>query len=70
MSLDDYLHCPPMGELVTGISIAKEAVYTAYKAYRKLPADEPYLVGAVTMREDSWCIVVGGRPGCHCPLGQ
>lgn len=62
MSLDDYLHCPPMGELVTGISIAKEAVYTAYKAYRKLPVDEPYLVGAVAMRDDSWRIVVGGRP--------
>ena len=31
MSLDDYLYCPPMGELVTGISIAKEAVYTAIK---------------------------------------
>ena len=52
-----------MGELVTGISIAKEAVYTAYKAYRKLPVDEPYLVGAVAMRDDSWRIVVGGRPG-------
>lgn len=63
MSLDDYLHCPPMGELVTGIVIAKEDVYTAYKAYRKLPVDEPYLIGAVAMREDSWRIVVGGRPG-------
>uniref|UniRef100_UPI004025F782 FAD binding domain-containing protein n=1 Tax=Megasphaera elsdenii TaxID=907 RepID=UPI004025F782 len=51
MSLDDYLHCPPMGELVTGISIAKEAVYTAYKAYRKLPLHEPTLLGAVAMRD-------------------
>lgn len=63
MNLNDYLSCPPMGELVTGISIAKENIYTAYKAYRKLPTDEPYLIGAVAMLEDSWRIVVGGRPG-------
>lgn len=63
MNLNDYLSCPPMGELVTGISIAKENIYTAYKAYRKLPTDEPYLVGAVAMLEDSWRIVIGGRPG-------
>lgn len=63
MSLEDYLQCPPMGELVTGISIAREEVYTAYKAYRRLPSDEPYLVGAASLRDDSWRIVVGGRPG-------
>ena len=52
MSLEDYLQCPPMGELVTGISIAREEVYTAYKAYRRLPSDEPYLVGAASLRDD------------------
>lgn len=63
MSLEDYLQCPPMGELVTGISIAREDVYTAYMAYRRLPSDEPYLTGAASLQDDSWRIVVGGRPG-------
>lgn len=64
MNLKDYLGCPPMGELITKIAIAKECVYTAYCAYRVLPTDEPYLTGAVSLYEDdTWRIVVGGRPG-------
>ncbi|MCH4178959.1 MAG: FAD binding domain-containing protein [Megasphaera sp.] len=63
MNLRDYLGCPPMGEMVTQIRIAKERVYTAFAAYRVLPADEPYLTGAVAMLPDSWRIVIGGRPG-------
>ena len=64
MDLKDYLSCPPMGEMVTNIAIAKDTAYTAYMAYRKLPTDEPYLTGAVTAAgENQWRIVVGGRPG-------
>jgi CO/xanthine dehydrogenase FAD-binding subunit len=62
MSLNDYLYCPPMGELITCVSIAKERLYTTYAAMRILPTDEPYLTGAVVLRENSWRIVVGGRP--------
>ena len=54
---------PADGRIGSGISIAREEVYTAYKAYRRLPSDEPYLVGAASLRDDSWRIVVGGRPG-------
>jgi CO/xanthine dehydrogenase FAD-binding subunit len=64
MNLQDYLGCPPMGEMVTQIIIAKEQIYTAFTAYQTLPTDEPYLTGAVAMLPDSWRIVVGGRPGC------
>lgn len=64
MNLQDYLSCPPMGEMVTQIIIAKEQIYTAFIAYQTLPTDEPYLTGAVAMLPDSWRIVVGGRPGC------
>lgn len=63
MELQDYLSCPPMGELITEIVIAREFVYTAYMAYRSETGQQPYLTGAVTMGEDQWRIVVGGRPG-------
>lgn len=64
MNLNDYLGCPPMGEMVAQLAIAKELVYTAYSAYRLSAADEPYLTGAVSLyADDSWRIVVGGRPG-------
>ena len=63
MELRDYLSCPPMGELITEIVIAREFVYTAYMAYRSETGQQPYLTGAVTMGEDQWRIVVGGRPG-------
>ena len=63
MGLKDYLPCPPMEELILQISIAKELLMTTYQALRKTPDAAPYLVGAVTMWEDSWRIVVGGRPG-------
>ena len=62
MSLEDYLQCPPMGELVTGISIAREEVYTAYKAYRRLPSDEPYLVGASSSAAVPEQLPLPGRP--------
>lgn len=62
MSLEDYLQCPPMGELVTGISIAREEVYTAYKAYRRLPSDEPYLVGASSSAAVLEQLPLPGRP--------
>lgn len=64
MNLKDYLGCPPMGEMITQITIAKEPGYTAFTSYQVLPTDEPYLTGAVAMLPDSWRIVVGGRPGC------
>lgn len=64
MNLNDYLGCPPMGEMITQIVVAKELVYTAYRAYRLSAADEPYLTGAVSLyADDSWQIVIGGRPG-------
>ena len=63
MELRDYLSCPPMGELITEIVIAREFVYTAYMAYRSEAGQQPYLTGAVTMGEHQWRIVVGGRPG-------
>lgn len=63
MSLRDYLPCPPMHELITRISIAKEPMFTSYAALRKTPDDSPYLTGAVTMCEESLRIVIGGRPG-------
>lgn len=63
MNLRDYLSCPPMKEMITRVNIAKDVVYTAYKAYRALPTDEPYLVGAVSCSEEGWVVVVGGRPG-------
>lgn len=63
MELRDYLSCPPMKEFITHVSIAKDVVYTAFHAYRALPTDEPYLVGAVSCSEDAWVVVVGGRPG-------
>lgn len=63
MELEDYLLCPPRRELIRAIVIAREQVYTAYKAYRALPTDEPYLTGAVSCSEKGWVITVGGRPG-------
>lgn len=64
MNLNDYLSCPPMGEMISHIVIAREVVYTAYAAYRMVPTDEPYLTGAVSLYgDDTWRIVVGGRPG-------
>jgi len=62
MSLDDYVACPPLGELITQIAIAKERVYVEYAALRNAQADIPYLTGAVSMRDDSWRIILGGRP--------
>ena len=63
MDLQDYLSCPPMREMIRSINIAKEVVFTAYKACRALPTDEPYLIGAVSCSEDAWVVTVGGRPG-------
>ena len=63
MNLADYIPCPPMREMVSQVVIAKEEVYTAFAAYRKLPTDEPYLTGAVAALDDEWRVVVGGRPG-------
>lgn len=63
MNLSDYIPCPPMKEMIAQIVIAKESVYTAFAAYRKLPTDEPYLTGAVSALDEEWRIVVGGRPG-------
>lgn len=63
MELRDYLYCPPMGEMITEINIAREFVYTAYMFYSSGKGQLPYLTGAVSMWEDQWRIVVGGRPG-------
>lgn len=63
MELEDYLSCPPMREMIRAVVIAKDTVFTAYKAYRALPSDEPYLTGAVSCAENAWVITVGGRPG-------
>lgn len=63
MGLNDYLYCPPMGEMITEVVIAREFIYTAYTACRTQPGQIPYLVGAVSLQEDRRKIVVGGRPG-------
>lgn len=63
MSMEDYLYCPPMKEVITQLSIAKERTFVSYAALRVAPTDEPYLTGAVALRDDTWRIVVGGRPG-------
>lgn len=63
MSLSDYLPCPPMGELITQVVISKEKAITTFAAQRKSPEGMPCLTGAVTMCDDVWRIVIGGRPG-------
>ncbi|WP_101912924.1 FAD binding domain-containing protein [Megasphaera vaginalis (ex Bordigoni et al. 2020)] len=63
MSLADYLGCPPLGDMITQIDIAKGSGYGAFFFYRSLPTDEPYLTGAASIRAGRWRIAVGGRPG-------
>ena len=70
MSLEDYLQCPPMGELVTGISIAREEVYTAYKAIVGC-----HRTNLIWSAQRHFGMIHGAsssaRPGsCHCPVGQ
>lgn len=52
MSLADYLGCPPLGDMITQIDIAKGSGYGAFFFYRSLPTDEPYLTGAAAELTD------------------
>lgn len=63
MDLNDYLYCPPMGEMITEIVIQKERVYTTYQVCQSKEGEQVHLVGAVSMWDDHWRIVMGGRPG-------
>ena len=62
MGLDDYLYCPPMGELITEISIAREPVYAVRKTLYQ-ETGVPWLIGAVSVQDALWRVVLGGRPG-------
>lgn len=62
MALDNYLYCPPLGEFITEISIAREDIYAVQAVLMKEGLETPYLTGAVSMRDESWRIVLGGRP--------
>ena len=61
MSLEDYLQCPPMANWLRVFPLPEKKCILLI-SYRRLPSDEPYLVGAASLRDDSWRIVVGGVP--------
>ena len=63
MDLNDYLYCPPMGEMIKEVIIQKELVYTTYQVCQSKQGETIHLVGAVSMWDDHWRIVMGGRPG-------
>ena len=63
MSLENYLLCPPVRDLICEIRILKEKIHVSYEVLRPLPSDEPVLVAAVSLSSRGWNIVVGGRPG-------
>lgn len=63
MDLNDYLYCPPMGEMIKEVIIQKELVYTTYQVCQSKQGETIHLVGAASMWDDHWRIVMGGRPG-------
>lgn len=63
MCVRDYISCPPLGEDILEIRIAKEKVYAAYAAIRQEKTQIPYITAAVAVREEGWRVVIGARPG-------
>ena len=65
MDLNDYLYCPPMGEMIKEVIIQKELVYTTYQVCQSKQGETIHLVGAVSMWDDHWRIVMGEDLGWH-----